>query len=200
MQSVLLAALLKVELPGHSACLVDGGTISWGGDLYAPVDSVLGFPEGYESLTEGAGDEAPAGAITFLLPDGTSSASVNSATISDSRVRLWLAEVDPDSGAVIGTPDSLADWLVDYPSVSIEDGVRRLTLHCVSHAQRLFELNLGNVLGPKFHERVYPGEWGLRNAVGVSIAVPWGAAGAPRGTTNQYGSDNVQRQVINQWA
>lgn len=200
MDSVMLAALLKVELPGHSACLIDGGTLSWGGDSYAPSDSVLGVPEGYEALTEGVGDEAPAGAITFILPDSTASASVNSASIVDSRVRLWLAEVDRETGQVVGTPDSMADWLVDYPSIAIQNGVRRLTLNCVSHAQRLFELNLGNVLSPKFHERIYPGEWGLRNAVGVSTAVPWGAASGPRGTTNDYGSNTGQRQVIDKWA
>lgn len=200
MDSVMLAALLKVELPGHSACLIDGGTLGWNGDSYAPTDSVLGVPESYEALTEGVGDEAPAGAITFILPDSTASASVNSAAIVDSRVRLWLAEVDSETGALVGAPDSLADWLVDYPSIAIERGVRRLTLNCVSHAQRLFDLNLGNVLSPKFHERIYPGEWGLRNAAGVSIAVPWGAASGPRGTTNDYGGKNVQRQVIDKWA
>ncbi|UYY77799.1 hypothetical protein [Sphingomonas sp. R1] len=199
MQNVLLAALLKVELPGHTACLIDGGTLTWNGDSYAPRDAVLGVAEGFESLIEGVGDEAPAGAIAFLLPDSTASASVNGSGIVDSRVRLWVAEVDADAGTVIGAPDSVADWLVDFPSLSIENGVRRLTLNCVSHAQRLFDLELGNVLGPKFHERIYPGEWGLRNAVGASISIPWGAASGPRGTTNDYGYSVPERQVISAW-
>ena len=187
MKRVLLAALLKVELPGHAACLVDGGTLGFGGDTYTSADSVLGVPEGFEALEEGVGEEAPAAAITFILPDATASATVNSPSIVDSRVRLWLADVDPDTGLVIGTPDQLADWLVDYPSIEIDGGVRRLTLNCVSHAQRLFETNLGNSLSPKFHERIYPGEFGLRNATGVARAVPWAAASPPRGTAQVTG-------------
>lgn len=183
MQEILLAALLKVELPGHTACLVDGGTLGFGADTYISSDDVLGVPEGFEALSEGVGDEAPAGALTFILPDATASSSVNTAAIADSRIRIWTAEVDADTGLIIGTPDNLADWLVDYPEIEIDQGVRRLTLNCVSHAQRLFETSLGNSLSPKFHERIYPGEFGFRNAVGVATAVPWGAASAPRGSS-----------------
>jgi hypothetical protein len=185
MQRILLAALIKVELPGHTACLIDGGTLTFAGDIYLSSDSLLGVAEGVEALSEGAGDEAPAGALTFILPDTTPSSSVNTPAIVDSRVRLWLAEVGMDTGAVIGTPDNMADWMVDYPEISIEQGVRRLTLNCVSQGQRLFNINMGNSLSPKFHERIYPGEFGFRNAVGVPTAVPWGAASAPRGASSQ---------------
>jgi hypothetical protein len=182
-ERVLLAALLKVELPGYTACLVDGGTVAWGGDTYTSRDPVLGVPDAFEQLSEGVGDQAPAASITFILPNDANPATANSQQLCDSRVRLWIAELDTDAGTVIGTPTQVADWLVDYPEIATENGVRRVTFALVSHGERLFELNLGNTLTSRFHQRIYPGELGLDNAAGVATSVAWGAASAPRGTT-----------------
>jgi hypothetical protein len=182
--TIMLAALLRVDLPNHSAFFVDGGTLQVGGDLYLPRDSVLGVPESFEALSEGVGDEAPAGAITFIPPDGVSSSSLNSPNNAGSRVRIWLAEVDQETGAVIGSPDPMADWIVDYPEMSNGKQGRRLTLNCVTTSEAMFERNLGNSLSPAFHKRMYPGETGLDNASGVATSVAWGAASAPRGTSS----------------
>ncbi len=181
-QSIMLAPMLRVDLPGHSAFLIDGGTLKVGDDTYGSRDAVLGVPESFEALSEGVGDEAPSGSITFIPPDNVSSIVLNSPANVGARVRLWIAEVHPDLGTVIGTPQSLADWIVEYPFLSTGRKGRRLTLNCVSLGDALFELDLGNSLSPAFHKRIYPGETGLDNASGVQTTVAWGAASAPRGS------------------
>ncbi|HEX8415315.1 MAG TPA: hypothetical protein VF637_15750 [Sphingomicrobium sp.] len=197
--TIMLAALLRVDLPSHSAFLIDGGVLKVGADTYTTRDSVLGVPESFESLTEGVGDEAPSGAITFIPPDNVSSSTLNSPLITGSRVRIWVAEVDPQTGLVLGTPDPMADWIVDFPSISNGRNGRRLTLNCVTTSDAMFEINLGNSLSPAFHKRLYPGETGLDNASGVATSVAWGAASAPRGSNSSSGyggGTQVQRIVV----
>ncbi len=197
--TIMLAALLRVDLPGHTALLCDGGTLQVGVNTYTSRDSVLGVPESFEALSEGVGDEAPAGAITFIPADNALSTALNSPQIAGSRVRIWVAEVDQTTGLVIGTPDSLADWIVDFPSMSNGKNGRRLTLNCVTTSEAMFEVNLGNSLSSAFHKRLYPGETGLDNASGVSTSVAWGAASAPRGVSGgggYNGGSQVQRIVV----
>jgi hypothetical protein len=57
----------------------------------------------------------------------------------------------------------------------------------VSRLERLFSINEGNSLSPRFHKTVWPGELGEDNATGVGVAVAWGVEGAPRGSTYSGG-------------
>lgn len=183
-QRITLAALLKVELPGHTARLIDGGTLVVGGETYTARDALLGVVDGYEALTEGVGDEAPAGSLTFLPPDDAPATTLNSAASQGARVRLWSAEVDADTGAIIGAAMQEADWIVDYPALTIGTGKRELELACVSGGDRLFQVDKGNALSPTYHRGIHPGEAGLDNASGVTASVAWGAPAAPRGTSS----------------
>ena len=186
-QRITLAAVLKVELPSHTARLIDGGVLVIGGEVYTARDPLLGVVNGYESLTEGVGDEAPAGSLTFLPPIEAPAATLNSATNQGARVRLWTAEVDSDTGLLIGLPQQEADWIVDYPVLTLGMEKCELELACVSGGDRLFQVNKGNGLSPTYHRGIHPGEAGLDNASGVSMSVAWGAPAAPRGTTTSGG-------------
>lgn len=182
-----IAAIMKAELPGHTAYLVDGGTITVDGDTYLSSDSVLGVPASFESLNEGVGDEAPAAAITFLVPSDVAASTLNSPLLQGSRIRIWTEEFDEDDGTPIGDPVSVADLIVDRPRLDFENNARTLTFECTSNAERLFMLNTGNVLSPAFHEGIWPGEKGLSNASGVGASVAWGTASQGRGTTGGSG-------------
>lgn len=185
MRRILIAGLLKLELPARAVLLSDaGGTVTFAGDRYGARDALLGVLAGFESLQEGVGDEAPAAALTFLLPDATAAASVNTGAVQNSRCRLWLAEIDADTGLLIGTPSQEADWIVDYTALSLDQGKRELEIGFVSSGDRFFQRDRGNSLTPAFHRGVHPGEAGLDNASGVATSVAWGATSQPRGTSS----------------
>ena len=182
MDRIGIAVILKAELPGHTARIVDGGTITVDGETYTSRDTVLGVPVGFESLNEGVGDEAATGALTFL-PGDTPSSTLNDPTWQGSRLRIWTVEFGEDSGEPIGDPVAAADFILDRPMLNFENSQRTLDLECTSTAERLFMLNTGNSLSPSFHQSIWPGEKGLANASGVGKAVAWGAAAAPRGSS-----------------
>lgn len=184
MNRVILAALVRVDLPDHTAYLTDGGYVVVSSQAYSSEDSVLGVVDSFQALTEGVGDEAPAGVLSFLPPDGVSSADLIAPTIQGSRVRVSIVEIDPDTGEPTDDPEQVADWIVDNPELTFEEDGRRLDLNCVANAERLFQVNQGNFLSPTFHQRIWPGETGLRNASGVSRSVAWGTASPPRGTSS----------------
>ncbi len=183
MNRILLAAILQIDLPEHTVRLVDGGTLPVDGATFSSRDDVLGVPKEFVALTEGVGDEAPAGVIVFLVPpeDEVPASALTDPAWQGSRVRTWIAEVDAETGTVIGTPDQQSDWIIDQTILRQGDGPRELDLVCISHGQRLLEIDRGNSLSPSFHKSIHPGETGLDNGVGVSATFPWAAAQAPRG-------------------
>jgi hypothetical protein len=184
MNRVILGALVRVDLPDHTAYLSDGGYVVVDSQGYSSEDDVLGVVDTFEALSEGVGDEAPAGVLSFLPPDGVAAADLIAPTIQGSRVRVWIVEIDPDTGEPTDDPQQMVDWIVDNPELVFTEDGRRLDFNCVANAERLFQSNQGNSLSPTFHQRIWPGETGLRNASGVSRSVAWGTASPPRGTTS----------------
>jgi hypothetical protein len=180
---IMLAGLLRIELPGHDARLSDGGAVTVAGETYRARDARLGVVDGLEALTEGVADEAPAALLRFLPPDDVAAATLNDPAQAGSRVRLWTVEVDAETGAPIGAPEQEADWIVDFPALTIGIGERALELACVSGGDRLFQRDRGNSLAPNFHRSIFAGEAGLDNASGVETAVPWGAPSPARGVS-----------------
>jgi len=184
MNRVILGAIVRVDLPAHTAYLTDGGYVVVSGQAYTSEDSVLGVVDSFQAMTEGVGDEAPAGVLSFLPPDGVAASTLNAPTIQGSRVRVSIVEIDPDTGEPTDTPEQMVDWIIDNPELVFEADGRQLDLNCVANAERLFQVNQGNALSPTFHQRIWPGENGLRNASGVSRTVTWGTGSGPRGLTS----------------
>jgi len=181
MQRVRLSGLMKLELPNRSVLLCDGGFVPWAGETYLSRDPDFGILTGFEALTEGVGDEAPAGILTMAPPSTAAAATLSQPGYQGSRLRLWVAEIDDASGQVIGQPDLMVDWQVDSTRLRIGRGTRALEIGCVTRGQRLMLRNEGNVLSSSFHASIYPGETGLDNATGLTTEVAWGAAASPRG-------------------
>lgn len=179
---VTIAAVLQLDLPGHTVRLVDGGTLPFAGQTFGARDDVIGVPATYEALTDGLADEAPAGAITFLPPAGVAAATLLAPAWQGARCRLWITDVDDTTGLPVGEPDQIADWMLDQSQLTTGRAKRELELTFVGAAERLFQSNRGNSLSPLFHRSIYPGEAGLDGASGVTMSVAWGAPAAPRGT------------------
>jgi hypothetical protein len=175
---ITLAGLLKIELPGHTAYLNDGGTVTFGGDVYSGSDDLLGVIADVDTLREGVDEAAPAFSVTFLTPseDDVDSADLNDPAFQGARVRAWIVEVDDDTGLVTGDGDLIVDAIVNVPMLTFPAGGRRLELDCVSVWQRLLDRGIGNWLNGGFHRQAWPGEKGLDNTTGVTRTVAWGVA------------------------
>ncbi|MFN7029464.1 MAG: hypothetical protein ACK4PC_08855, partial [Sphingopyxis sp.] len=103
------------------------------------------------------------------------------------RVRMWIAEVDEATATIDGTPTLMFDGQVDSSDLVIDRGSRELEMTIVPAAERLFLIDEGNTLSPRFHKLLFPGELGEDNATGVGVGVAWGAASASGSYGYGYG-------------
>jgi hypothetical protein len=182
MDSVTLTGLLKIEMrSGPTLRFCDGGLVTWGAETFAAKDDVFGAIGSLDALEEGVGDEVPALRLTFLPASTAAAAALVQPGWQGSPVRFWIAEVNPASGAVVGTPDLMFHGQIDTGDLIVDRGSRAVEYDIVSTAERLFALNEGNSLNPRFHKRVWPGETGEDNATGLGSTVAWGTA-SPAGT------------------
>lgn len=199
-EPTLLAGFLKCEAGAETVRLCDGGTLVYDSETYVSRHAVFGAISGFMPINEGVGDEAPAGTLTFSPPGDADPYVINSPTLQGTRLRMWIAEVDRDTGLIIGTPDQMLDSIVDVTRLKLGRGTLSLEVDIVSRAERLFIVNEGNVLSGERHRQIYSGELGLNNAIGVPTTVAWGVAGAPRGTSNysggMAGGGSVQRAAV----
>lgn len=184
---IMLTGFFKWEAPGGDVRLCDGGTLVFDSERYATTDLTFGALAGFETISEGVGDEAPAGMLTFAPNPAAAPEDVNGPALQGSRIRMWIGEIDRDTGLLVGDPDLQLDSLVDVTRLKLARGKRALEVEIVSRAERLFLLMEGNVLSGEFHRRIYPSETGLDNALGVPTVVAWGVVGAPRGSASYTG-------------
>lgn len=197
MTTVSLVGFVKIELPEGDVLLCDAGFVDYAGDTYLAKHPTFGMVGAVRSLNEGAGDEVPALEMT-LFPIGADPADLSKPGHQRSRVRFWIGEYDADAGTLDGTPDLLFDGQIDQTTLTVGKDVRELAISVVSTAERLFEINLGNSLNDTFHQSVWPGELGHKNATGLSIPVAWGVESPPRswsggggGTFGGYGGGTM---------
>jgi hypothetical protein len=175
-----LVGLLKIEFPTRTVRLCDGGFITFGGETYTSADDVFGNIASLEPLSEGIGDEVPALELTLQPPSTTATADLSQPGFQQARARFWIAEFNPETGQIVGTPDLTFEGQIDQTSVRIARGERSLSIVIVSTAERLFERNIGNTLSPTFHKSIWPGELGHDNAIGLKVPIAWGVAGPVR--------------------
>jgi hypothetical protein len=173
---VTLAGLVKIELPAKTLLLCDGAFVKWSADTFFSDDDEFGIIGAIEPLSEGVGDSAPALRLTFLPSSTADAAALSQPGWQGSRVRLWIAEVDLNTNAIIGTPDLMFDGQTDSTELIIGKGKRDLVMDIVSAAERLFVIDEANTLSDRFHQSLYPGERGEENATGIGVGVAWGTA------------------------
>lgn len=176
MDSICLSGLVEITLTDTTLRLCDGGFVKWGADIFDCEDEIFGSIGGMEGIEEGVGDELPALRMTFLPASVASAAELSRPEYQGCRVRMWIAEVDPSTAEVIGDPSLEFDGQVDMTELVNDIGSRALEMDIVPSAERLFLINEGNTLSPRFHKSVYPGELGEDNAIGVGVGIAWGTA------------------------
>jgi hypothetical protein len=181
-QRIILAGFLLWSTPAGDVRLVDGGTLAFNGGQYRASHPVFGAISGFQPINEGVGDEAPAGTLTFSPAPDADPSIINSPGLQGSRIRMWIGEIDGDTGQLIGPPDLMLDGIGDVTRLKLARGSKQLEFDIVSRSERLFLVNEGNVLSGEYHRGIYPAERGLDNAIGVPTVVAWGVTGQPRGT------------------
>lgn len=182
MDHITFAGLIRIAFPGRTVCICDGGYIDFNGERYFSDDEVFGVIAGFEITGTGA-DEAPGGKITFLTPSPNAAAELTSPGFQKSLLQIWMAEVDPASASVVGTPKQLVHAQLDRPIVKEGRGYTRVEIEFVGKGERLMMLNEGNWLNGTFHKRLFPGEYGFDNAIGMNVTKAWGVATPPRGVS-----------------
>ena len=179
--------LLRIDFPDRTVRLCDGGFITFESNTYRDSDSVLGTIASIESLSEGATDEIPALDITFNPPSAVAFTELTSGALQRSQVRLWLAEYNVATNAIIGTPDLLFLGQLDQPSIRYSRTEYSVSISCVSLAEWMFELDTGNALSDTEHQSRYPGELGHANATGLQVPIAWGVQAPPTGNGSNGG-------------
>lgn len=188
-----LSGLIQVDLPEQTIKLCDGSFVKWGAEMFDAEDPDFGTIGSMETIEEGVGDEIPALRMTFLPKSTAAAAVLSSPEYQGCRVRMWIAEVDLSTNEVIGDPSLEFDGQSDSTDLVIDRGTRELEMEIVSAAERLFLINEGNTLSPRFHKSLYPGELGQDNAIGVGVGVAWGTAlpAQTYGTGFAYGAGGL---------
>lgn len=168
-----LVWLLKMELPSYTVRLCDGAFQVWGAETFTSVDATFGTIGSVEAMSEGVGDEVPALELTFLPNPDAGPGDLSQPGFQQSPVKVWIAEFDSATHALVGTPDLVFSGQIDLTQLTITS-TRELAMSVVSMAERLFELNIGNSLSDRWHQSVWPGELGHSNATGAQVQVAWG--------------------------
>jgi hypothetical protein len=184
---ITLCGLIKIELPDYTVLISDGGFVTYDGDTYQSEDPEFGVISGFE-INGTSPDQAPGGKVTFLTPSADAAARLVSPGFQTSKLYIWLAEVDEATATVIGTPTVLTIAQLDRGVVSEKMRTREVALEFVSLGERLMTVNEGNSLNGTFHKRIFSGELGLDNAIGMNVTIAWGAASPPRGISAGFAS------------
>jgi hypothetical protein len=171
-----LTALMTIDLPDRTVRMCDGAFVKWGADTFDCFDEDFGTIAAAQVFEEKIGDEAPGGNMTFMPPSTAAATALSDPAFQGSRMRFWLAEVNPETGVVTGTPELTADLSIDTVTLKAARGSRSVDMEFESAAKRLFMVMRGNALNDRFHKACYPGELGMANATGTPRSTAWGAA------------------------
>ena len=190
--TVTIAGLVEMILPGYTLRLCDGSAvINFGGSLYPGSDDRFGSLAAISPVSSGEGNAAPALDFTFIPASSAAVADLSSPTFQGSRVRVWLAVIDPATGLVVGAAERVFFGLIDTTELVIGRGSRELNMQCVSGFERMFANSEGQRLADAFHQSIWPGELGLSNVTGVTKNVPWGVESPPRAISYGSGSAGI---------
>jgi hypothetical protein len=175
--------LLRLDLPSGTVYLSDGGVTVYGGNTYTAEHPTIGSIAQIGEVSEGFGAELPEQEIVFAPPSNAALAPLQAGAFARSAMRLWLAEFDPSTGAVVGTPDLRFAGRMDRVRQQFAFQQLQIVLSNVPETEVLLFSDDGNGLSAEFHKSLYSGETGHDQASGLVKTVTWGVESA-RGGVN----------------
>lgn len=174
---VTLFYAVEVQLPGHTARLLDGAAqVTIGGQLYSGRDEVLGTIDSLKGLEDQTGDSAPSLTLVLIPPSNASLGTLLDPSVQGSPVTFMVGLLNPATGIPVSDPYVPMVGELDVPTVTWGDNDRRLEYRITGIQERLFMVEEGRRLSDSFHQYVWPGELGCAFVTGVEETVPWGQA------------------------
>jgi hypothetical protein len=183
--AITLAAVLKWEAAGGDVLLADGGLVRFdpgGGTVtFTGDDARFGTIVEVDVFETGVGDRVESGSITFAPAGEAAVSSWWRTDLENSRMRIWVGEIDPADGVSLTGAELVADWLVDTTARDQEAGSDLLKITFMTRLAKLFELRQGNVCSDSFHRSIWAGERGFENCTDAQQFFAWGAEAPPAG-------------------
>lgn len=168
----VVATLIRIDLPGESLFLTDGGFVDFGGNRYLGDHPVYGVLSAVSSIRDGAEAQATRIDITVHPATDAALATLAAPATQGARVQWWEGAVDRVSGLLLGEPLLQFDGELDKARFSVGSG-RSLILACGSQSERQLEPNADWRLNNALHQRIWPGELGLIHVTNVLKKSEW---------------------------
>lgn len=160
------AILVRLDLPGGTYGLTDGGVCYFDGLPYLGKDPSLGLFSGVSGLTAGLNDQTTRVEVRILPKDNSAASILASPSTQGSRVRVWRGAIDRPTGLLIGTPVLRFDGEIDQPRFSVGAG-RTLNIACGTQSARQLEANADWRANHSFHTTRWTGENGMVRVAGI---------------------------------
>lgn len=172
---VTIAGALEIVLPSATIRLIDGaGKITFpDARVFTGRDSVFGTIGGVDAISDGAGDQAPALRLTLFPASDAAAADLAGADMQGSEVTFYLVIINPDTGAVIGTPEEIFSGLLDVPTLRSGPNSRSLEYEITSVLEDMFMNDDGARLNNAFHQSFWPGELGFEFVTAIPHQIYW---------------------------
>lgn len=168
--------LLRLDLPSGAVFLSDGGVTVWNSNTYSASHPTLGSFSQIGEVSEGFGAQLPEQEIVFAPPSNDALPPLQEGAFQRSAMRLWLAEYNTLTGAVVGTPNLRFAGRMDRVRHQFAFRQLQIVLSCVPETEVLLFSDDGNGLSSEFHKGIYPDETGHDQASGLVTSVAWGVA------------------------
>lgn len=197
--AVWLVQLIKWEAVGFTALWSTGGFLIWGAETYLdrhPTYGVLGDLPTFEDAVDSQTSRCN---LSIFPPTFEALAEVSNRRHQRTKVTIWDASVDPETGLLIGQPDWLFGGHVDFPRI-VNGEQWEVILECATEEALLNEPNSQRRLSHSHHSDIWPGEQGLIHVTGLGRKIYWRSAGGPSsaggyGGGGGGGSDTMSRFV-----
>lgn len=189
--TITLAAVIEWQAPGGDVLLADGGVVKFdpgSGELtFTGADARFGTLAAADEFEVGVGDQAQIGGLSFVPPADAAVADWWRTDLENSRIRVWLGEIDPVDKITLTDAELIGDLLVDTPSREQANGQDVLRLSFIARDQKLFETRQGNVCSDAFHQSIWPGERAFENCTDAQQFFAWGTGAPPSGGSSGGG-------------
>lgn len=161
------ALLVRLDLPGGTYGLTDGGFAYYDGLVYLGAEPSLGLFVGVSGLSSGTGNQTTRVDLRIAPKSNAAASILGSPSTQGSRVRVWRGAVDRTTGLLIGAPVLRFDGEIDQPRFSVGSD-RQLTIACGTQSARQLEENADWRANHSFHTARWSGENGMVRVAGIT--------------------------------
>lgn len=165
--------ILKIDLPGHTIRLSEGGEVDYDGGRYAPIDGTFGVVTDYQDFTSGEADIAPAFELTWGIKDIAAAVALSNPASQGALVDFRVLSIDRDTNAVL-LSHPIFVGLVDSTELIGGERQYEMPMGFITEIDKLINTDKGNRLNRSFHRSIWAGEMGLDFMTGTTIPGAWG--------------------------